>query len=268
MALSWTLDKIGPMCRSAEDCGLVLRVIAGSDNNDPSSSGKSFYYAPQFTREMKDVRVGYAPVDFDEWAEPGTREVFRKALDVLKGIGVQLVETTLPDLPYSAVTSTIIATEGASSFETLITSGKVDQLADQRQIAGLKAALDIPARDYVKAMRIRRIIQQEIRGILTDLDVIVAPARYSVAPKTGEPLDKSLGLGDRTPPVTPGMRGLIPAGNLAGLPAISLPCGFADDLPVALSLVSRPFTENLILSIGNEFQKVTDWHRRRPPNVS
>src|SRR2546423_12642118 len=84
MALSWTLDKIGPMCRTAEDCGLVLRVIAGSDDNDPASSGKSFYYAPQFTREMKDIRVGYAKVDFEEWADPSTRDAFAKALEVLR----------------------------------------------------------------------------------------------------------------------------------------------------------------------------------------
>ena len=78
MALSWTMDKIGPMCRTAEDCGLVLQVIAGADNNDPASAGKSFYYTPQFARQMKDIRVGYSPVDFDEWAAPATREAFQE----------------------------------------------------------------------------------------------------------------------------------------------------------------------------------------------
>jgi len=262
MALSWTLDKIGPMCRTAEDCGLVLRVIAGSDENDPASAGKSFYYAPQFTREMKDVRVVYAKDDFEQWTEPSTRDAFRAALDVLRSIGVQLVEARLPDLPYGAVTNTVILAEAASSFESLILSGKVDQLVDKRQIEGLKAAMDIPARDYLKAMRIRRIVQQQIRSLLTENDVILAPARNTVAPKINEPLDKSLGS-----PASGGMQALIPAGNLAGLPAISVPCGLAGNLPVAFSLVSRPFTENLILTIGNEFQKRTDWHRRRP-NVS
>jgi aspartyl-tRNA(Asn)/glutamyl-tRNA(Gln) amidotransferase subunit A len=128
----------------------------------------------------------------------------------------------------------------------------------------LKAALDIPARDYLKAMRVRRIVQQEMRKVLTDVDLILAPSRYTVAPKINEPLDRSLALGDRKPPASPGMRPLIPAGNLAGLPAVSLPCGLVNNLPIAISLVSRPFTENLILSIGNEFQKRTDWHRRHP----
>jgi aspartyl-tRNA(Asn)/glutamyl-tRNA(Gln) amidotransferase subunit A len=267
MPLSWTLDKIGPMCRTAEDCGLVLRVIAGADNKDPASAGKNFYYAPQFTREMKDIRVGYSPVDFNEWAAPATREAFQKALETIRSIGVQVVETKLPDLPYEAVTGTIISADAASSFENLILSGQVNELADKRQIAGLKAAMDIPARDYLKAMRIRRIIQQQLRGVLTDLDMILAPARYELAPKINEPFDRSLGLGDRPQPSAPGMRSLIPAGNLAGLPAISLPCGQVDNLPVALSLVSRPFTENMLLSVGNEFQKRTDWNRRRP-NVS
>src|SRR5450631_4434708 len=68
MALSWTLDKLGPMCRSAVDCALVLQAIAGGDGNDPGSAGKSFYYLPQFAKPMKELRVGYAPVDFNEWA--------------------------------------------------------------------------------------------------------------------------------------------------------------------------------------------------------
>src|SRR6202166_1619613 len=70
MPLSWTMDKLGPMCHSPEDCALVLAAIAGGDTNDPGSAGKSFYYAPQFARKMEDIRVGYAPVDFAEWAEP------------------------------------------------------------------------------------------------------------------------------------------------------------------------------------------------------
>src|SRR5207237_168980 len=84
MALSWTLDKLGPMCRTAVDCALVLQAIAGSDNNDPGSAGKSFYYLPQFAKPMKELRVGYAPVDFQEWADPAARAAFQQALAVLR----------------------------------------------------------------------------------------------------------------------------------------------------------------------------------------
>jgi aspartyl-tRNA(Asn)/glutamyl-tRNA(Gln) amidotransferase subunit A len=262
MPLSWTMDKVGPMCRSAEDCGLVLQSIAGKDGNDPGTSGKSFYYAPQFAKELPQVRVGYAPVDFEGSAEPPTREAFRQAIDTLRTTGLQLREVKLGDLPYGPVTGTIIGAEGASVFEQLISTGKVDQLRDKKQIAGLRASLEIPARDYLKAMRVRRLIQQELRRLLTEVDVLLAPARYGVATKLSEPLDRSSGA---TPaPSSQGLRPLIPAGNLAGLPALSLPCGFADGLPVGIQLVSRPWTENTILSIGKEFQARTEWHRRRP----
>src|SRR5882724_10937991 len=138
MALSWTLDKLGHMCHSAEDCALVLAAIAGGDSNDPGSAGKSFYYAPEFARKMADIRVGYAPADFTEWADPSARPAFEKALADIRALGVTLVETKLPDFPYGPVVGTVIAAEGGSIFETLIRSGKVDELADKKQIAGLK----------------------------------------------------------------------------------------------------------------------------------
>jgi aspartyl-tRNA(Asn)/glutamyl-tRNA(Gln) amidotransferase subunit A len=264
MALSWTMDKIGPMCRSAEDCGIVLQTIAGKDDKDPGSAGKSYYYAPQFEREMKQVRIGFSPADFDDSVEPAARPALQAALETIKSLGVSMTEVKLGSLPYGTVTGTVIAAEGSSVFEELIESGKVDELADKKQIAGLRAGLDIGARDYLKAMRIRRLIQQEFRRLLTNIDVIIAPARYGIAPKITDPLDRS------TPPEAggaardPGMRSLIGASNLAGLPALSLPCGFAEGMPVAVQLVSRPFTENLILTLGLEYQKRTDWHRQRP----
>src|SRR2546429_475544 len=120
MALSWTLDKLGPFARSVEDCGLILQAIAGKDGRDPGSAGKSFYYTPQYSRPIKDLRVGYAPVDFAEWAEPAARPAFEAALGVLKAMGVSLVETRLPPFPYAATLSTILAGEQASIFEPLI----------------------------------------------------------------------------------------------------------------------------------------------------
>ena len=264
MPLSWTMDKIGPMCRSAEDCGHVLNVIAGKDENDPGSAGKSFYFAPQYAREMKTIRIGFAPVDFEEWAEPDARPAFRVALDALRSLGAEVRETRMAELPYGPVTKTVIDAEGASVFEELIESGGVDQLADEKQIAGLKAALDVPARDYLKAMRIRRLVQAEFRKVLSDLDILVAPARLGVASKVSDPLDRSAPPGPGDSVRVPGLRSLIPAGNLAGLPALVLPCGLVNGLPVAIQLVSRPFTENLLLAVGMQYQKATSWHRERP----
>ena len=265
MALSWTLDKLGPFAHTAEDCGHILQVISGGDGRDPGSAGKGFYYTPQYARPMKDLRVGYAAVDFADRAEEPARAAFQAALAVIKETGVTLVETKLPQFPYGPILSTILAGEQASIFEPLIASGKVDQLADAAQVAGLKASLELPAKDYLKAMRLRRMIQTEFSRLFTTVDVLLAPARSGPASKIDQPLDS----GGFQPPAgtPPGLQGIIQAGNLAGLPAVVLPCGFADHLPVALQVVGAPYSENLLLAIGREFQERTDWHKKRPPQL-
>ena len=264
MPLSWTLDKLGPFCRSAEDCGLVLETIAGGDKHDPGSAGKSFYYTPQYARKIGDLRIGFAPVDFAEWPEEAARPAFQQALEVMRSLGASMVETKLPDFPYGPTIGTIIAADAASVFEPLITSGKVEELADQKQIAGLKAGLELPANTYLKAMRVRRLVQQEIFKLFLDVDVLLAPARLGPAPGINEPLDRHP---DAATPKDHGLTALIPAGNLAGMPALSLPCGFAGNLPVAVQLVGLPFSENTVLAVGKEFQSRTDWHKRKPPDV-
>jgi aspartyl-tRNA(Asn)/glutamyl-tRNA(Gln) amidotransferase subunit A len=276
MALSWTLDKLGPFAHSAEDCGHILQVIAGKDGKDPGSAGKSFYFTPQYARPMKDLKVGYAPVDFADRAEPPARAAFQAAVAALRETGVQLVETKLPQYPYGPTLSAILAAEEASIFEPLIVSGKVNELADPSQIAGLKAAMDLPARDYLKAMRLRRLIQQAFTKLFAEVDALVTAGRSGPAPKVDQPLDGGPARGGAAPapvalapaaPADPGFAGIIQAGNLAGLPALVLPCGFADNLPVALQLVGAPFAENTLLAVGKEFQSRTDWHRRRPAGV-
>ena len=256
--------KSGRICRSAEDCGLVLEAIAGGDSDDPGSAHKSFYYTPQFARDLKDIRIGFAPSDFSEGVDPAARADYAKAIETIRSLGVEVAETEvkLPEFPYGAVISTIISSEGSAVFEPLIKSGGVDQLADQHQIAGLKVGLEISAKDYLKAMRIRALIQEAFRDTLSTVDVLIAPTRYDPAPKITQPLDRR--TSDRPVPTTPGLSALIPAGNLAGLPALSIPCGFANGMPMGLQLVGTPFSENLLLAIGKTFQERTDWHKRRP----
>ncbi|MCU1232858.1 MAG: Amidase [Candidatus Solibacter sp.] len=261
MALSWTLDKLGPFAHTAEECGIILQAIAGKDSRDPGSAGKSFYYTPQYARPVKDLKVGYAPSDFAEWVEPATRPAFEAAIAVLKASGIQLVETKLPDFPYGPALATILNGEMGSIFEPLIASGKVDELADPPQIAGLKASLELPAKDYLKAMRMRRLIQEEIAKLFGTVDVLLAPGRAGIAPKIDQPLDRAAA---GPAPKDPGFRSIIPMGNLAGLPALVLPCGFAENMPIALQLVGVPYSENTLLAIGREFQSHTDWHKRHP----
>ncbi len=258
MALSWTLDKIGPLAHTAEDCGLILQAIAGKDSKDPGSAGKSFYYTPQYARAIKELRIGYAPIDFTDRADASARPAFAAALAALRDAGVQLIETKLPAFPYGPTLSTILNAEQASVFEPLITSGKVDQLADPAQIAGLKACLDVPAKDYLKAMRVRRLIQEAFATLFSEVDVLLTTGRSGPATPINQPLDAATN-------VAGGFNGIIQAGNLAGLPAVAFPCGFAGNLPVALQVVGMPFSENTILAIAREFQSRTDWHKRRPP---
>jgi aspartyl-tRNA(Asn)/glutamyl-tRNA(Gln) amidotransferase subunit A len=261
MALSWTLDKLGPFARSAEDCGLILHAIAGSDGGDPGSAGKSFYYAPQYARPLSELRIGFAAADF------AGLPAFAAALDTVKASGVQLVEAALPSFPYAAVLAAILGAEQASIFEPLISSGQVDQLSDPAQIAGLKASLEIPAKDYLKAMRIRRLLQSAIQLMWGGLDAIVAPARTGIAAKVDQPLFPLPAAPNSAPrdATSSGFAALTPASNLAGLPALILPCGFADNMPVAIQLVGPPWSENTLLAVGKEFQSRTDWHQRKPP---
>jgi aspartyl-tRNA(Asn)/glutamyl-tRNA(Gln) amidotransferase subunit A len=267
MALSWTMDKIGPLCRSAEDCGLVLQTIAGSDSKDPGSAGKSFYYTPEYSRNLTDLTVGFATDDMG-WADADSLPALQAAMQVIRSTGVKMLEVALPDMPYGALADIVIGAEGGAIFEPLVTSGKVNDLADPSQAASIKANLGIAAKDYLKAMRIRSILKQKFHELFSTVDILVAPTRYNAAPKISDPLDGP----DPTPsgqPKTPGMRSLIPAGNLAGLPALSIPCGFAPgNLPVALQLVGPAFSENSLLALGRAFQSATDWHKRHPALVS
>jgi aspartyl-tRNA(Asn)/glutamyl-tRNA(Gln) amidotransferase subunit A len=127
----------------------------------------------------------------------------------------------------------------------------------------LKARLDMPAKDYLKAMRIRTLMQHAFHKLFSEVDILLAPTRYDVAPEISKPLDYRPPDAPK-PPDDHGFSALIPAGNLAGLPALSLPCGFVDGLPAAIQLVGNPFSENTLLAVGKAFQDRTDFHRQRP----
>ena len=262
MPLSWTLDKVGVLAHTAEDCGLVLHEIAGKDDDDPTSAGKGFYFTPDYYRKLiPQLRVGFAPIDFSDWPDPSLRPGFAQALQALKSTGAQMIETRLPDFPYGVVIGTIIDSEAASVFENFIRSGQVDQLADPDQIAGLKASMSYSALDYLKAMRVRAQVQQAFRELFTAVDVLIAPAKFD----THERADRAF---DDTPAQRPSEKGvgagLVQASNLCGYPAVAFPCGLVDGLPIGLQVVGPPFTENRILAFVQEFQARTEFHRQHP----
>jgi aspartyl-tRNA(Asn)/glutamyl-tRNA(Gln) amidotransferase subunit A len=161
---------------------------------------------------------------------------------------------------------TVYGAEGATIFAELIEGDRFEELADARQKAGLRAALDIRARDYLQAMRLRTRVSAAFAEIFKGADVILSAGRTITATPVTQPLDNPPSTASNPPPSRrPGNIGLIPAGNLAGLPAVFFPCGLGSDgLPVGLQLVGPPFSEPLLLALVSAYQRDTGHHTKRP----
>lgn len=254
MALSWTMDKIGPMARTADDCGLILNVLAGPDPHDSSSVDRPYAYPPD--RKIEPPFKLATLKGAADTVQPEIRANYEKSLEVL-GAVAEFEEIQLPDLPFNTVAGTLIDCEMAAAFEGLVTSGDVWEMTAKEDRYGAHAVLMIPAKDYINAMRIRRHIQQAMDELLAPYDALVTPTWATVA----YPVDRSWNEYRR------GFSGenVGGAGNAAGLPAISLPNGFGEGhLPTGLQLVGRAFAENSLLTVANAYQEKTDWHTRHP----
>jgi len=269
MALSWTLDKIGPMARSADDASLVLAAIAGPDNRDATSSGKRYRPLDHEAARgaVAKVRVAFAEEDIADHASPAAKAALEDGVAEFKRLAPDFVRATLPDdLPFGPMVGTVYGAEGATIFAELIESDRFEELADARQKAGLRAALDIRARDYLQAMRLRTRVSAAFAEIFKDADVILSAGRTITATPLTQPLDIPPSTASNPPPSRrPGNIGLIAAGNLAGLPAVFFPCGLGTDgLPVGLQLVGPPFSEPLLLALVSAYQRETGHHTARP----
>ncbi|MGH2450948.1 MAG: amidase [Candidatus Limnocylindria bacterium] len=274
MALSWTLDKIGPLARSVRDCATVLEAIAGPDRSDPTTSGKRFRPLERRAASAapRKTRVGYVETDVALHAGEEAKAALARGVAEFRRVVPGFVAASLPgDLPYGPMVGTVYGAEGATIFAELIESEPFEELPDARQKAGLRAALDIRARDYLQAMRLRTVLQRAVAELFERVDVLLSVGRTITATPIGQPLDQPRPGGSpaaqpgKTPPA-PGNIGLIPAGNLAGLPAVFFPCGFGTDgLPVGLQLVGPPFSEPLLVALVEAYQRETDHHLKRPP---
>jgi aspartyl-tRNA(Asn)/glutamyl-tRNA(Gln) amidotransferase subunit A len=269
MALSWTLDKLGPMARSADDCATVLAAIAGGDAGDPTASGRRFVpLAPRpASSAIKTTRVGFAEEDVTDHASDDAKRALEKGVAEFKKIVPRFARATLPKMPFGPMVQTVYGAEGSEIFAELIEGRRFEQLVDARQKAGLRAALDIRARDYLHAMRLRTRLIDAFDAIFQDVDVLLSVGRAITATPITQPLDSPPTTASAGPPPDkrPGNIGLIPAGNLAGLPAIFFPCGFGTDgLPVGLQLVGPPFSEPLLVALASAYQRETDHHTKRP----
>jgi Asp-tRNA(Asn)/Glu-tRNA(Gln) amidotransferase A subunit family amidase len=253
MALCWTLDKLGPLALTADDCGLVLEAIAGPDPHDPSAANRAFSHDgrdPAAHRFSFGVLSGVA----DE-AEPAVRAAFTRSLDTLAKIGT-LEEVRLPELPYDAIARTILFAEAASAFEDMIESGTIAQLTAPEDHYTAYARDAVLAKDYIKALRLRGVVMRETDTVLSRLDALVAPGRPGTAP----PLEGEFRSLHR-PLVDP--MGAI--GNMAGLPAVAVPNGFNEaGLPTSLQFMGRAWEDGTVLAAARAWQAITDWHERHP----
>jgi len=268
MALAWTLDKLGPLARSASDCALVLAAIAGPDPEDATTSGDSFRYKAPAGKPARRFRLGVlknATLEADADVEAG----FKQAVAALHELADVETDVAFPERPYGDAVRLIVSAEGAAALRELVESGKVKQLQDRADRVRGFARLMTPAVDYIDAMRARVAMRAELDALVSRYDALVAPTRTKLAPRIGEDFDAPTPGSPSQPEPKPGAKhppATIPAGNLAGLPALALPMGFGKDgLPVSLQLLGRAFSESTLVAIGDAYQQMTDFHRTKPP---
>jgi aspartyl-tRNA(Asn)/glutamyl-tRNA(Gln) amidotransferase subunit A len=253
MALSWSMDKLGPLTRTAADAATLVAAIAGVDPADDSTVDRPFQ--PVKGPFDGPFRVGILR-DPREKVQPAIAQSFAKSLDILATCA-ELEPVSLPELPYATVAGTLIACEMSAAFEPLVASGAVWELTASEDRPGAHAAQFIPARDYIHALRIRAKMVRALDELFQKFDAIVAPATAT----TAVALDREFGesqIGFRASQ-------LGAASNVCGLPGLFLPNGFDDHRrPTSIQLVGRAFTDARLLALGQALQARTTWHEQSP----
>ena len=237
MALSWSMDKLGPRCRSAEDCALVYDVIRGPDGRDRTVRSAPFAWDPE--RALGSIRVGVLESAFAP-DRPG-KPFDDASLEVLRGLPLRLIPVSAPtDLPVGAL-RIILSAEAAAAFDEVTRENLDDLMVRQNRGAwpnSFRAARFISAVDYIQANRVRTLLMRQMETALADVDVLVTPS-----------------FGGNMLLIT----------NLTGHPALVLPNGFtAEGAPLSLTFIGQPFGEANLLRIAMAYQDATDFHRRHP----
>ncbi|MCU0354013.1 MAG: amidase [Cytophagales bacterium] len=237
MALSWSMDKIGPMCRTVEDCAVVFNAIYGPDGLDPTVFDAPFNYAP--LPSLKGIRLGYLKKAFE--SDYANKKTDQATLDKLRELGAELVPIELTDLPFREL-GFIISVESAAAFDELTRSNRDDLMVRQTKNAWpnvFRAGRLVPAVEYVQANRLRTMLIADMAARLRGLDAYLTPTY------TG---------------------GNLTLTNLTGHPCVVLPNGFSDKgLPVSITFNGQLFGEAKLLAIAKAYQDATDFHRKHPP---
>jgi Asp-tRNA(Asn)/Glu-tRNA(Gln) amidotransferase A subunit family amidase len=238
MALSWSMDKLGPMGRNVEDCAAVFAVIHGPDGKDPTIRDLPFNWDAKL--DLRKLRIGYYKSAFEATENHPTKVFDEQALDVLRSqLGLKLIPFETPTaLPVPAL-NFILTTESAAAFDELTRSGRDDLMENSSWPTSFRQSRFIPAVEYVQANRVRTLLMQEMDRAMRDIDVFVTPS-----------------YGGNVLLLT----------NLTGHPAVVLPSGFKEEgTPVSMSFVGKLFGEAELLSVAKAYQDATGFHLRRPP---
>ncbi len=280
IAYGSSLDQIGPMTRTVEDAALLLQALAGWDPLDSTSADVPVPdFKPALEGGVRGLRIGIAREGMGEGLQPGVRASVQQAAVVLEDLGAHLEEVTLPTIDYALPTYYLVATAEASSnlarydgvrhglrvevpdivemFSRTRDAGFGPEVKRRIMLGTYALSAGFYEAFYLKAQRARTLVRRDFEQAFERVDLVLLPTSPTVAFRLGERVADPLQmyLADIfTIPV-----------NLAGLPAISVPCGFADGLPVGLQLVGRAFDEPMVLRAASAYERATDWHRRQPP---
>jgi Asp-tRNA(Asn)/Glu-tRNA(Gln) amidotransferase A subunit family amidase len=243
MTLRWTLDKVGPITRSVADAAAVLTALHGPDGRDETVPDLPFFW--DGARSVKGLRIGYiereltGPFDAEDRQQVAARRpLLEAAMNVYRQAGATLVPITLPDLPAQALYA-ILNAEAGAMFDELVRSGRINELTDKGvngRANQLRATRFIPAVEYIRAQRIRTLLVQQMNTLFDTIDLFLSPSQSESVTMT----------------------------NLTGHPAMVVPAGFVEGLPIALMLTGRHWGEATLARAGAAFEAATDWHTKHP----
>jgi len=262
LPLSWSMDHVGPMARTARDCALILGAIAGYDPADPTTSVLPVPdYAAALGGEVRGLRVGLLRAHFTDVAAPEVRAAIEAAARRLELAGAVVDEVNLTQVIHvAAASSAIVASEAVAYHAGWMRARAQDYQPDVRE--RLRIGAFVSGAHYVRAQQARALVRREVDDALAKRDVLLAPATPIAAPAVGE---RDTTLGDGPSDVRSALIRLTRPFNFSGHPCCAAPCGFtAGGLPIGLQVVGRPFDEATVLRVVDAYQRLTDWHTRRP----
>ena len=267
LGAAWSMDIAGPISRTVEDCAMTLTAIAGYDPKDPYTWDTPVPdYGAALDGNVAGLRVGVVQERLhDDRVEPQIKEGVTTAISVLGELGMSVGEVSLPLIKHSGVISSWISYTEAASVHQRWIRGRLRDYDHNIQIRNLTGSV-MPAQGYYKAQKLRALLRRQILEALENVDVLVLPT----SPFPAQKIPTGTGIKNKEQVRSDlfGLAGWTTPFNLAGVPAISVPCGFTNskpELPIGLQIVGRPFQDNVVMKVAHAYEQNTPWHTKRPP---